>query len=52
MAAVWSNKRKRDDYEVDEGFNDRPGSQALPVARSLASDGIPRDGAEYLLTVR
>ena len=24
----------------------------LPVARSLPSDGVPRDGAEYLLAVR
>lgn len=54
MSTHW-HKRKRDDYDEDDGIDDvgdRPGGQALPVARSLQADGIPRDGAEYLLTVR
>lgn len=51
MTTRW-NKRKRDDWDDEDAGDARPGSQVLPVARALPSDGIPRDGAEYLLTVR
>ena len=51
MAARW-NKRKRDDWDDEDTEDERVGTQVLPVARSLPSDGVPRDGAEYLLAVR
>lgn len=51
MSAARWQKRKRDDDDDDAG-DDHLNGQALPVARSLQPDGIPRDGAEYLLTVR
>ncbi|KAF8306462.1 hypothetical protein DL93DRAFT_2172057 [Clavulina sp. PMI_390] len=51
MSLRW-NKRKRDDDDGEFGGDRGGGAQALPVADSLAPDGIPRDGAEYLLTVR
>lgn len=51
MTTRW-NKRKRDDWDEEDAVDERPGAQVLPVARSLPSDGIPRDGSEYLLAVR
>jgi hypothetical protein len=51
MTTRW-NKRKRDDWDEGDPVDERPGAQVLPVARSLPSDGIPRDGSEYLLAVR
>ena len=51
----YKRRRVEDDDELEEEDSELTmsrGAQVLPVAASLPPDGIPTNGAEYLLKVR